>query len=218
MLHVLSEPLPWPGAASRDWVVSFAGRACSDPNTRALLLIGSIARNVRQCTDVDLLYIYVSQPLSVADHPLEVDIRQYSATSVEDRIAQSQDVMSWSLRFGRLICEHEEFWTTLERTWSGRLPLPNPDVAEQRAHRAAEVYEQLREMGDADAALEQRVTLLTHRAWARLLRAGVHPASRPELPQQLNTIGEVELGTDLANALRVRARTDHERALQPATR
>jgi hypothetical protein len=160
---------------------------------------------MKQCTDVDLLYIHIGQPLPTDDHPLDVDIRQYSADVVPQRIADSQDVLSWAIRFGQIICERNSYWTVLARTWSQRLPLPNPDVAEQRARRAAKAYQQLLEMGDSDAALEQRVTLLTHLAWARLLRAGVHPASRPELPEQLRAVGDAQLAAELNHLLRARA-------------
>ena len=171
---------------------------------------------MKQCTDVDLLYVYVGQPLSVADHPLDVDIRQYSANVVAERIADSQDVLSWAIRFGQVICERDSYWTTLACTWSKHLSLPNPDVAEERASRAARVYEQLLEMGDNDAALEQQITVLTHLAWARLLRAGVHPASRPELPEQLRAVGDAELATELNRILRTRANELHESAIEHA--
>ena len=217
-LPVLGESLCWPSAASRDWVFAFAERVCADPNTRGLVLIGSIARQVPQCTDVDLLYIYEGQSLATGDHPLDVDIRRYSSDEVKSRVATSQDVISWSLRFGRVICEHDAFWTKLVRAHSAHLPLPNPDVAAQRAQRASQVYQQLLEMGDIDAALEQRITLLTHLAWERLLRARVHPASRPELPHQLRAIGEPNLAADLADALRLRAAEESAFVQQQATR
>jgi hypothetical protein len=46
--------------------------------------------------------------------------------------------------------------------------------------------------------------LLTHRARAALLRAGVFPASRPELPAQLRQIRESTLAKDLEAALKDR--------------
>jgi hypothetical protein len=64
--------------------------------------------------------------------------------------------------------------------------------------------------GDSDAAHEQLVTLLTHRAWASLLRNNVHPASRPELPDQLRSVGEQSLANSLEQALRERAKRANE--------
>lgn len=203
--ELLPKGLWWPSVAAQRWVASFAARTCADPATAALVLIGSIARGGRQTLDVDLLYVYWDRPVDVRDHPLDVDIRAYSATEVLERVSRAQDVISWSLRFGRLICEHRDFWSELKREWHDKLPLPDASVAEERAKRAMRIHQQLLEMGDADAALEQRITLLTHLAWARLLRAGIHPASRPELIQQLQKIGETALADDLANTLHTRA-------------
>jgi hypothetical protein len=216
--QVLREPLGWPSTTARNWVFAFAKRACADLNTAALVLIGSIARPVEQCTDVDLLYVYTNEPLWLGDHPLDVDIRQYRARDVAERAARAQDVISWSLRFGRLVCERDRFWTELTSSWLGRLSLPSPDVAEERANRAERLYQQLLLIGDTEAALEQHITLLTHLAWARLLRAGVHPASRPELVRQLSSIGEKELAGHLEHALQARAREVREGVLQQITR
>jgi hypothetical protein len=72
------------------------------------------------------------------------------------------------------------------------------------------LYEQLIDIGDYDAALEQRIILLTNRAWARLLNKHIHPASRPELPQQLSAAGDPALGGELAAVLRERAAVKHE--------
>ena len=63
----------------------------------------------------------------------------------------------------------------------------------------------MREVGDEDAFDELQVSYLTHRAWARLAGAGVHPASRPELPAQLRSVGETSLAADLEEALSQRA-------------
>src|SRR5207253_3204837 len=103
-------------------------------------------------------------------------------------------------------------------SFDGDLPLPSPDVTEQRAERAADVYDQLVEIGDHDAALEQRISLLTHRAWTQLLRNHIHPASRPELPQQLRDAGEISLAGDLAAALRKRSAARRASAVKELAR
>ncbi len=43
--------------------------------------------------------------------------------------------------------------------------------------------------------------MLTHSAHERLLRAGVFPYSRPELPRQLRSIGENNLSKELEDVL-----------------
>jgi len=205
VLDSLSGIVGWPSEDARHWVTHFARIACADKNTAALVLIGSLARNARAPADVDLLYIYHNHPIAYRQHPIDVDIRAYPADDIPEQLSRARDLLSWSVRFGRLVCEHDQYWITLTRTWCKSMPLPDPQVAEERAQRAAAIYEHLRKVGDQDAAAEQLLTLLTHKAWARLLRSQVHPASRPELPKQLCAIGEVSLASELDSALKQRA-------------
>jgi len=200
------EALPsWPNTTTKRWVVSFAERVCEDSNTAALLAIGSIVRQVTPVNDVDLVYIFRASRPRFRTHPLDVDIRVYAAQEVGDLLSTGHDLLSWCFHFGYLIWEHNRFWTSLKDGWKGRVPLPSPTVAEQRAAQAQHRYEQLLELGDSDAAHDQLVSLLTHRAWASLLRHNVHPASRPELPHQLRSLGEHSLASLLERALKERA-------------
>ena len=56
-------------------------------------------------------------------------------------------------------------------------------------------------LGDEEAAAEQKTTYLTHLARAALSREGVYPASRPELPDQLASVGCAALALQLRNQL-----------------
>ena len=201
VLDHLGSERKWPSPHAEKWVLTFAAQACRTADLEALVLIGSIARPVRQVADVDLLYVYHHGSVSFQDHPLDVDIRAYEKSKFLERLTCRHDVITWALRYGRLICERDHFWSDLVDSFGGNLPLPPPEVAEERAERTAVVYKHLLEMGDREAALEQRISLLTHRAWVLLLRAKVHPASRPELPAQLRSINEQTLATDLESAL-----------------
>lgn len=191
----------WPSDDAHAWVVAFAHDVCSATTTEALVLIGSIARPVQQVGDIDLLYVYRGEPVDFRDHPIDVDIRAYTKEEFLDRLSKRHDVITWALRFGRVVCQRDQFWTALVDSFAGHLPLPRPEVAQDRAKRAFAVYQRLLEIGDKKAALEQRISWLTHRAWERLLRAQIHPASRPELPQQLRAIQEALLAADLEAAL-----------------
>ena len=59
-------------------------------------------------------------------------------------------------------------------------------------------------IGDEDAAQEQYITMLTQIARACLIRSDTYPASRPELPDQLKSVGEHELASQLEKALQTR--------------
>jgi hypothetical protein len=200
-LDLLTSERRWPSRFARTWVCTFGRDVCGSATAEALVLIGSIARPVRQVADVDLLYVYRGEPINFHDHPLDVDIRAYSKDEFLERLSIRHDVITWALRFGRMVCQRDRFWTALVDSFGGDLPMPRPEVAQERAQRAFAVYQRLLEIGDEKAALEQRISLLTNRAWERLLRAEIHPASRPELPQQLRTIQETSLAADLESAL-----------------
>jgi hypothetical protein len=57
------------------------------------------------------------------------------------------------------------------------------------------------EAGDDEAASEQVLTMLTHEARRMLCTQGVFPASRPELVEQLESIGASGLAVLLARAI-----------------
>jgi hypothetical protein len=199
-------------------VSSFAKRVCADGNTLALVAIGSLVRDVASVQDVDLVYIYKSKPPDVFEHPLDVDIRVYDGDKVPSLIAGGHDLLGWAMRYGVLICEHDEYWSRLGAKWPGGAPLPDPAIAETRASRAEAFHHELRRLGDRDAAQEQLVSLLTHRAWARLLRAGVFPASRPELAEQLRGIGDRSLARKFDNVLNQRGTERMSSAVDPKKR
>ena len=46
------------------------------------------------------------------------------------------------------------------------------------------------------------ISYRTHLARATLAKAGIQPASRPELPSQLREVGETVLASDLERALK----------------
>ena len=59
------------------------------------------------------------------------------------------------------------------------LPLPSAKTADKRAERAKQLFEDLKVIGDEDAAQEQYITMLTQIARAYLIRcryATLHPA------------------------------------------
>ena len=68
-----------------------------------------------------------------------------------------------------------------------------PSISMERARKAQERIKDLHDIGDEEAARELTVSYLTHRSWASLAQAGVHPQSRPELPRQLRGVGEADL-------------------------
>lgn len=213
MTHAI-EPLPqappavglagvrrWPSRTAREWVERLAASWCDVPGVLALVAYGSAVRDVPGSADVDLLFVYDGAPPALPAAPLDVDLRGYDKAEVEPRIAVGHDVLGWALRFGVVICERDRFWSALAERWRSNVPLPSPESADIRAAKAARYYEELRAIGDDGATHEQYLAMLTQRARGRLIRAGVHPASRPELPSQLIQIGEAALAEDLSRRM-----------------
>lgn len=196
--------LRWPTRDARRWAESAFTGLCGSPDVVAVVLFGSSIRAVTSSFDLDCLFVYRGKRPVLPRAPMEVDMRAYRADEVDELVEAGHDLLVWSIRFGELVCERDEFWTQLKDRWFARLPFPPPEVADARAARAERMLNDLRVIGDEDAAVEQLLTAVTHRARAALLRANVFPASRPELPSQLRQIGLDPLADALVSAMNER--------------
>jgi hypothetical protein len=194
----------WPSYEAKQWVQAFVPRACSHPRVQAVVAFGAAVRTASFTTDIDLLVIYEGVRPEIERRPIDVDIRWYERSQAESLFREGQELLGWILQFGELLCEQDSYWTKLRREWLGRMPFPSAAVADDRVKRAWRLYHELTEMGDEDAAREQRLVALTQEARARLIRQTIYPASRPELPGQLRTIQEDSLAERLELALRER--------------
>ena len=202
--HFLESAEKWPSVAAREWVEQLIQIAFDRADILAIVAFGSIVRDVSISADVDLLFVYESEKPTFATPPLDVDVKAYRKTDVESLVARGHELLCWSIRFGTVLHQKDRYWSDLQQTWARHLPLPSATVAEERAERARKLLEDLGVIGDDDAVQEQSITMLTHLARARLIRADVFPASRPELPKQLRSIGESALASQLTDALQKR--------------
>jgi hypothetical protein len=184
-------------------------RLCANPNVLAVVLLGSTIRPADSSYDLDRIYVHTGERPNLNRPPIDVDLRAFESSQLDRLIAEGNDLLVWSLKLGSLVCERDSYWTRLRDSWLSRLPFPSAAIAEKRAERAERMLADLTEIGDHYAAVEQLVTALTHRARAALLRANVFPASRPEMPDQLRRIGNVQLAQALANAIAERNALAH---------
>lgn len=182
---------------------------CTNGNVLAVVALGSAVRPMHSAHDFDCLYIYDGTPPTIHRPPNNVDIRSFEASKVDRLIESGHDLLVWSVKFGCVVCERQSFWSKLAGSWLPRLPFPSYSVADARARRAERLLNDLQDVGDHDASVEQRLTALTHRARAALLRANVFPASRPELSNQLRQIGEEDLAATLREAIEARDALAH---------
>lgn len=196
----------WPTRQARDWVEDFLERSRNEPNTLAVVAVGSAVREGVASEDLDLIAVCTDVRAFRERAPLEVDLRTFQASDLDAKIGQGNDLLGWAIMFGQPVFDRGGTWRRLVRCWSGRVPLPNPVVAGARATRTRKRMMEMRRMGDDEAALELEVTYLTHCARGILAKAGVYAASRPELPDQLRLVGKQQLADRVACALAARAR------------
>jgi hypothetical protein len=191
----------WPSESARKWLQELVTAASNHSNLKAIVAVGSAVRDVPSITDLDLIVIYRETKPYFTKLPLDVDVRVYEHTEIQEKLSRGHDLLGWAIKLGCVVYERHGYWTALRNRWIHRLPLPSFEEAIVRANRTKKLYCDLVNAGDSDAAKEQLICMLTHIARARLIGAGIFPASRPELPQQLRGIGERRLAKRLSNAL-----------------
>ena len=191
----------WPTTKSFHWLASFLERSERDPNVVAVIVIGSAARPNVASDDLDLMVLCRDVKLLREKAPIEIDVRKANVDSVETSIRARQDLAIWTACFGRPLLDKQGIWKGITRRWRDRLPLPDPSVAFDRAEAARERMDKMAAVGDEEAHRELEISYRTHLARAALARAGVQPASRPELSSQLQELGETALASDLERAL-----------------
>ena len=204
----LSKILRWPTPRAKRWTEEFLERVETDQNILSVIAVGSSVRPNVTSLDLDLVLICDDPSTFHYEPPMEVDLRRYKANLVDQAVGSKHDLMGWCVKFGVLLYDQSHFWTGILNRWSKNLPLPLAETALDRADAIKRRLNELERIGDADAVLEQTVSYLTHIARARLLNHSAYPASRPELPAQLEKIGEFEL------AVTLRQNLDQDRAHQ----
>lgn len=183
----------WPTSRSKTWTATFLSSAKRDENIMAVIAVGSAVRPSVQSFDLDLVVICRESTRIKDKPPVEIDMRAYLANQIDELIQGGNDLLGWTVKFGRVLFQRERFWDTVIETWLNRLPLPSADIACQRADESYRRLSNVFELGDTDAAYEQALSYVTHIARAKLLKRRVYPASRPEIPRQLRAVGCVRI-------------------------
>ena len=196
----------WPSPEAKAWSRAAIDRLADDPAVDAVVAVGSAVRDAVESADVDFVVVYKDQKPQLGSRPLDVDLKLYERSRVEQLLAAGNDYLVWALRFGVPVFQRNHSWDSLQRDWRNKAPLPDPCQSDARAATAERYYWDLLAAGDDDAAQEQYLTMISHRARAALLRAGILGASRPELPGQLDATGTCALAAELRAALADRGR------------
>ena len=191
----------WPSRRARLWTIDALAVAGRNAAIQAIIASGSAVRDVAHSDDLDLVLVYCKCRPNLPRPPIGVDLQQHEEAEVAQKLENGHDFLSWTVRFGLALFERAGWWSQLRADWNDRLSLPSAAEARQRAHRARHLHQEMQSLGDQDAAAELKVSILTHLARAALSDAGVLPRSRPELTDQLRSIGEQPLADRLADAL-----------------
>ena len=194
----------WPTEVAKEWITGFLDRVCRNQNVLAVVGVGSAVREGVRSDDLDILVLCRSAQAFSQRAPLEIDLRVFEVHSVDREIKEGNELLGWAVLFGRTLFDRRGTWLSVVERWRGRVPLPNPDIARSRSVVTRGRMQEMREMGDEDAALELELASLSHDARAVLAEAGIFPASRPELPNQLTKVGANLLAAQVRRALDVR--------------
>jgi hypothetical protein len=179
----------WPTPRSKNWTTGFLDEAGNDNNIIAVVAVGSTVRPAVNSVDLDLIVICREPAELKAKPPIEIDFRKYQVGRVNEQITQGNDLLGWAVKYGRILFQRESYWDRIVESWRDRLPLPSADISDKRASEAFRRLTNVFEVGDVDAAHEQALSYATHLARTELLKRKVYPASRPELPGQLRSVG-----------------------------
>ena len=151
-----------------------------------VVLIGSSARRVmNDRSDVDILVLKDDDRRLRIEHPGDVHLQQDSRSRFLRRLEEGDDYPGWALRYGIPLSDSDGWWamqTAAERE-NPHWPDWCPKV--KHARKRMRITAALLEIGDYEAASEELMLATSHVARATLLRQGVFPLSRPELPSQL---------------------------------
>jgi predicted nucleotidyltransferase len=184
----------------RKYLRGLLGAADGEEKTQAVVLVGSWARGTQAdpTSDLDVLVIGDGEVPSPVGR---IQVINRSADELRRLVATGDDFAQWALRFGRPL-KGRQLWTALREELMAIAPWPRAEPKLRLANRRLRAAEDLLEMGDLDATEEEARYALSHLARALLLARGVFPLSRPELPVQLEDIGDTELARALRASLR----------------
>jgi|GEM_PF-2263816 len=165
-------------------VADFRGRHGDEIS---VVLVGSVARGrSTEESDIDFLVVGERRVEATCDLP-GCHVQASSEADFLRNLALGEDFEAWSVRYGLPIYDGGPWARILRSTEAAAWPKWQAKIP--HAARRLFMANALLKMGDADAAAEETLYALCHVARALLLRRGVFPLSRPELAEQVSTLG-----------------------------
>ena len=163
---------------------SLAEGGLADKTT--VVLVGSSARRVmNDRSDVDILVLKDDDRRLRIEHPGEVHLQQESRAKFLRRLEEGDDYPGWALRYGIPLSDPDGWWAMQMAAERENPHWPDWFPKVEHARKRMRMTAALLEIGDYEAASEELMLATSHVARATLIRQGVFPLSRPELPSQL---------------------------------
>ena len=154
-----------------------------------VVLVGSGARGVRNPrSDIDVLVLHGDDRRIRLKRPGDVHLQQDSRSRFLKRLKDGDDYPGWALRFGTPLRDPGGWWAAHAAAEIENPHWPNWRPKVEHARKRIRMAFELLEVGDVDAASEELLFAASHVARAILLKQGVFPLSRPELPSQLKDV------------------------------
>ena len=156
-------------------------------NTATVVLVGSGARGVRNPrSDIDILVLHDDGHRIRLKRPGDIHLQQVSRSKFLRRLEKGDDYPCWALRLGVPLHDPDGWWAEQVATELHSPHWPDWRAKVEHARKRMRMASELLDTGDVDAASEEFLFAASHLARATLLRHGVFPLSRPELPSQID--------------------------------
>lgn len=154
-----------------------------------VVLVGSVARGVRNSrSDVDVLVLHEDGQRIRLKRPGDIHLQQDSRTTFLRRLGEGDDYPGWALRFGLPLRDPDGWWAEQAAAEAENPHWPDWRPKVKHAMKRRRMASALLNTGDIDAASEELLFAASHVARAVLLKRGVFPLSRPELPSQIEDV------------------------------
>lgn len=159
------------------------------PEDAPVVLVGSCARGVtNRRSDVDVLVLHDEGRRIRLKRPGDIHLQQDSRSRFLRRLEDGDDYPGWALRYGTPIRDLDGWWAKHAAAEIANPHWPDWRPKVEQARKRIKMASELLDVGDIDAASEELLFAASHVARATLLKQGVFPLSRPELPSQLRAM------------------------------
>ena len=170
-------------------------------DTATVVLVGSGARELMSSrSDLDILVIDEQVPDIRLQQPGNLHLQQFSRFDFLRRLNNGDDYPGWALRFGIPMRDPDGWWAKQVALELENPHWPDWEPKVKHAKKRMNMASALLEVGDEEAASEEFMFAASHVARATLIKHGVFPLSRPELPSQLEDV-EPELAQVLSRLI-----------------